>query len=114
MVCVCVCVGGGGSIEFNMAVQWCQDGVCGVCVCVFDPKVFCKKHYRRFDVGQFANVCCKVKLLKRYIIVGHFEKNRSLDDRSGGWVDGVEWFGEGQGWGWGWGLGRGGERGRGE
>ena len=93
-----VCVGRGGASSST----WRCNGVSMVyvvcvcvCVCVFEAKVFCTKHYHQFDLRQFATVCCKVKLMKQCMIVGYFVKNRSLDDRSGGWVDGMDWFSEG-------------------
>ena len=79
--------------EFNMAVLWWEHGVCGVCVC--EANAFRKNLYRRFDEGQFTNVGCKTNMLEHWVIVG-LVKNRSLDDdRSGGRLDGMDWFGEG-------------------
>ena len=89
-----VCVReGANSIRFNMSVLWWQHGVCGVRVC--GATVFCKEHYRRFDVSQFTNVCCKVKLLKQCITIMYMGRIALDDDRSGGRVDGMEWCGEG-------------------
>ena len=87
---MCVWVGGASSSTWRCTGVSMVYVVC-VCVCVFDPKVFCEKHYRRSDVGQSANVCCKVKLLKQCIIVGYLGRIAlSMIDRAGGWM---EWTG---------------------
>ena len=75
-----------------MAVLWWEHGVC----VVFKAKVFRKQNYRRFDEGQFTKVGCKTNMLKRCIIVGYLGRAvLSMIDLSGGWMDGMEWFGEG-------------------
>ena len=98
------------TIEFNMAVQWWQHGVCVVCA---KQTRFAATNYRRFDEGQFTKVGCNTNMSKQYMIVGYLGSIALDDDRLGGRLAGIEWCGEGKGsgWGWGWGWGLGGARG---
>ena len=78
-----------------MVAAWCM-------CCVYKANVFRKQNHRRFDEGQSTKVGRKTNMLNQCIIVGYLGRTTLDDDRSGGRVDGMEWFGEGYGWGWGW------------
>ena len=78
--------------EFNMAVLWWKHGVC----------VVCTKHtcFANKIIVDPMRVSSQGWLQNKHVGTLHsrreFGKNRSVDDdRSGGRVDGMDWFGEG-------------------
>ena len=78
--------------EPNMAVQWWQHGVCVVCT---KQRCFANKiivdSMRVSPPWLVAKQACRNYALS----MGILEDRPLDDDRSGGRVDGMEWFGEG-------------------